>query len=201
MRRQKGLSILCLFLLASCKSGMSPDTGPKAPVTADETETPSQPIETQKADPPAQESRDMIEIPNATMYEEYLVGGQPGSQDYAAMRKEGYTTVIDLRLADEDGARSNQADAEGAGMSYVRIPVAGAEGLDRANVEAFARALADASGPVVVHCKSGNRVGAMFALKAHWLDGRSARDALEAGKEAGLTSLEETVAGLLGLAE
>ncbi len=50
---------------------------------------------------------------------------------------------------------------------------------------------------VLVHCASGNRVGALFALRAAWLDGKEKDLALKIGRERGLTSLEKTVSEML----
>jgi len=51
----------------------------------------------------------------------------------------------------------------------------------------------------MLYCASSNRVGAMLALKAHWVDGESPEEALELGLAAGLTSLERSVRDLLDL--
>jgi hypothetical protein len=52
---------------------------------------------------------------------------------------------------------------------------------------------------VLFHCGSGNRIGAVLALQAAWLDGVAAEDALDYGRANGLTSLEPTTRELLGL--
>jgi hypothetical protein len=44
-----------------------------------------------------------------------------------------------------------------------------------------------------VHCASSNRVGAMAALRAAWIDGRPTEEALQIGRAWGLKSLEPTV--------
>jgi hypothetical protein len=53
----------------------------------------------------------------------------------------------------------------------------------------------------MVHCASGNRVGALLALRANRLEGASPEDALELGLDAGLTRLEPAVREALGLSE
>jgi len=53
--------------------------------------------------------------------------------------------------------------------------------------------------PVLVHCMSGNRVGALFALRAFWLQGMSAVEALAVGRRYGLTKLEPLVVQILAL--
>jgi len=55
----------------------------------------------------------------------------------------------------------------------------------------------NAAHPIVVHCASSNRVGAMAALRAAWLQGQSADQAIETGKAWGLKSLEPEVRALL----
>lgn len=97
----------------------------------------------------------------------------------------------------EEGTRA--AEVEKLGMTFVAIPVDGAEGVTEANSRALATALEEADQPIVVHCGSGNRVGALFAFKAYHVDGRTAEEALVIGKGAGLTRLEPVVRERLGL--
>ncbi len=56
--------------------------------------------------------------------------------------------------------------------------------------------LGNVRGPVLLHCASGNRVGALLALRAR-MHGASPEEALELGNEAGLSSLRSTVETLL----
>jgi len=53
--------------------------------------------------------------------------------------------------------------------------------------------------PALVHCASGNRIGALFALQAFHLDGRTAAEALAIGKQAGMTRAEPVVRESIGL--
>jgi protein tyrosine phosphatase (PTP) superfamily phosphohydrolase (DUF442 family) len=87
-------------------------------------------------------------------------------------------------------------------MRYVHIPVAGADGLTRENVELLHSALAEArdEGPVLLHCGSGNRIGALLALRAAWIEGSDPYTALQYGLGTGLTGLEPKTRELLGLA-
>jgi protein tyrosine phosphatase (PTP) superfamily phosphohydrolase (DUF442 family) len=86
-------------------------------------------------------------------------------------------------------------------MSYIQIPIAGAADLTRANVERLDTTLRDArpAGRVLLHCASGNRAGALLALRENWLHGAAPEDALALGLAAGLTSLEPQTRRLLGL--
>ena len=129
-----------------------------------------------------------------------VTGGQPTLEQFETIGELGYTTVINLRSAAEmtDEVAGREA-VEALGMEYVFIPVASPADLSRENVQLLADALAAADGPTVVHCASGNRIGAIFALKAFYLDDASAEEALEIGRSAGLTSLEPVVLQKLGL--
>ena len=130
-----------------------------------------------------------------------LTGGQPTDEQLAALRDAGYKTVINLRQPDEKGTREEPATVAALGMTYVSLPVAGAEDLNEENAGALAAALDAAEGPVLLHCGSGNRVGALLAMKAFHVDGASAEEALELGLAGGVTRLEGTVREKLGLAE
>ena len=55
----------------------------------------------------------------------------------------------------------------------------------------------EGEGKVLMHCGSGNRVGAMMALRARWVQGRSAEEALAIGRSSGLKGLEGDVRTLL----
>lgn len=124
--------------------------------------------------------------------------GQPDSDGIAAAAAAGVRTVINLRPVDEAGAAgvAERAAVAAAGMHYVTLPIAGAADLDRTRVDTFARVLAaaQADGPVLIHCASGNRVGALVALQRAWIDGADAQTALQAGRDAGMTSLAPAVA-------
>ena len=69
-------------------------------------------------------------------------------------------------------------------------------GLTDANAYALRTALAQSSGPVLVHCASGNRAGALLAL-VQARDGAPVDQALQLGRDAGMTSLEAPTRALL----
>lgn len=117
-------------------------------------------------------------------------GGQPSAAQLQALAAQGVRTVIDLRQPDEDRGYDETAQAEALGLRYVRIPVAGADGLDAANVRAVHQALQQSQGPVLLHCASGNRAGAVLALVNVRYEHASPDQALPLGQRAGLKSLE-----------
>jgi uncharacterized protein (TIGR01244 family) len=122
--------------------------------------------------------------------------GQPSAAQLRQAAEAGVTTVIDLRQPDEDRGFDETATAERLGLRYVRIPVAGAAGLSQANARALRATLAQSTGPVLLHCASGNRAGALLAL-LQAQDGASIEQALDLGRRAGMTSLEATTRALL----
>jgi len=126
-----------------------------------------------------------------------LTAGQITEAQMEALAAAGYQTFVSLRFPTEQGAGWEEAYAAERRVFFVRLPIAGAEDLTRANVEALDQILDAAGGPVVVYCGSANRVGALVALRARWMDGAPAEDALALGRAAGLTQLEPSVAGLL----
>lgn len=128
-----------------------------------------------------------------------LTGGQPSAGQLEALAAAGYTTIVDLRAEGEKGAPSDEPEqVESLGLSYVRIPVTGAADLTEEKARELDAVLDSAAGPAVVHCATGNRVGALLALRAR-LDGAAPEAALEHGLDAGLTHLEPAVRELLGL--
>lgn len=123
-------------------------------------------------------------------------GGQPSAEALAALADGGFTTVVDLRGLDEDRGYDEAATVEGLGMSYVQLPISGADGVSYENASALDKILADIDGPVLVHCASSNRVGALLALRAK-MNGADENEALTLGTEAGLKSLQPVVEKVL----
>jgi protein tyrosine phosphatase (PTP) superfamily phosphohydrolase (DUF442 family) len=127
-----------------------------------------------------------------------ITAGQLTEDQMKALAAAGYTNFVSLRLPGEDGAGWEEAFAGSQGLTFTRMPVSGAEGLTRENVEKLGRILdASADEPTVLYCGSSNRVGAMLALRAHWLEGAEAGQALALGRAAGLARLEPTVEQIL----
>ena len=143
-----------------------------------------------------------IDFPKARApFADLLSGGQPSLEQLERMAQEGYRTVINLRSPGEPEELAGEAEHVAAlGMKYLSIPIASGDDLTVENARRLADTLAlpDAL-PAVVHCRSGNRVGALFALKALELDGADAEQAFEVGRSAGLTSLAPLVRERLGL--
>lgn len=130
-----------------------------------------------------------------------LSGGQPTKEQVEAAAQAGYGTVINMRGAKEPGFEWEAELVEQLGMKYEHIPVTGKESLTReqiVHIDAVLTAALD-KGPVLLHCASGNRIGAVIALRAAWVDGMDPEKALAYGKASGMTGTEGLTRELLGL--
>lgn len=126
-----------------------------------------------------------------------LVGGQPSIENIRAAHRAGYKTIINLRPKGEFKAWDEAALAEQLGINYILIPIDGGADITPENALRLDQALqARAHSPTMVHCASGNRVGALFALRAQ-LQGSDPETAMAIGRSAGLTSLAPLVEKLL----
>ncbi|MBI5711534.1 MAG: protein tyrosine phosphatase family protein [Candidatus Eisenbacteria bacterium] len=117
-----------------------------------------------------------------------VTSGQPEQQAFSALRRAGYRRVIDLRLAREDRGYDEPAAAKRAGLAYVNVPIDPVT-LGDLEFTAVRVLLQDPKrGPVLVHCATANRVGAVLIP---WLvldRGRSEDEALAIAQRVGLHS-------------
>jgi uncharacterized protein (TIGR01244 family) len=127
-----------------------------------------------------------------------LTAGQPTPEDFKALAAAGLKHVVSLRPASEDAGFDEAALAAQLGLSHTVIPVAGPDDLTLARAKDLDAALSAAQGePVLVHCASSNRVGALLALRAGWLKNRGVEESLAIGRSGGLTKMEPIVEKLL----
>ena len=118
--------------------------------------------------------------------------GQPDAKEFEIVAKSGYVAVIDMRGPDENRGLDEKTVVENLGLEYIEFPIVGRDAISFDNAQHLDTLLADIDGPVLLHCGSGNRVGAILALR-HSLQGADDPDAMEYGISAGLTSLEPLV--------
>lgn len=126
-----------------------------------------------------------------------LTGGQPSQDDLTYLKSRGFGTVISLRRDDEDVGYDQAAVVADLGLTYVNIPVSTQKGLDATTAAYLRSVINQTTAPVLVHCGSGNRVGALYALGAFHLDGKTLEQSLAIGRSAGLTRFEPTVREIL----
>lgn len=138
-----------------------------------------------------------LNVPNAMTPEaDVLTGGQPDTSTIRAAAEAGYKTVITTRAPGEPVGFDERALVESLGMGFYELPVTGAN-LNRQTVEAFDALMASAPRPILLHCGSGNRIGALYALREGWLRGADTATAMRVGEAAGMTGLAPAVRGLL----
>ncbi|WP_345294379.1 beta-lactamase hydrolase domain-containing protein [Luteimonas vadosa] len=129
-----------------------------------------------------------------------LTGGQPEPAAWHRARTQGVTTVINLRTDAELGDRDESGEVERAGLVYRHLPVDGAGAITKDNARTLWQWLQEAEGTVLVHCGSGNRVGALLAVAAAIEGGMAPEAAIRYGQSAGLGSAEARVREVLGVA-
>jgi tyrosine-protein phosphatase SIW14 len=106
----------------------------------------------------------------------YFRGAQPKGQDFADLAGLGVKLVIDLA---EEGDVSEGANAERAGMKFIRIPMNTTVKPSQDVVDRFLKLVMDsANQPVYVHCIGGrHRTGVMTAAYRMTQDGWTADQA------------------------
>jgi len=140
---------------------------------------------------------DIVAAGKATPVDGLTSTGQPDAVALKILAESGYVAVIDLRTAGEDrGMDDEEAAVKAEGMQYISLPVDSASGITFENSSKLEQYLASFDGPVVVHCGSGNRVGALLALRQSQ-KGDDDETAIAYGKKGGLTRLEPRVREVL----
>jgi uncharacterized protein (TIGR01244 family) len=117
-------------------------------------------------------------------------GGATDPSAMAGLKKEGFASVINLRLANEEGANveAGRAAAQAAGLKYIHLPFSGAA-PDPKVIDGFLAAVADrANQPVYIHCGSASRVGAVWMIKRALRDKWPTEKALVEAQAIGLSS-------------
>ena len=130
---------------------------------------------------------DPAAIPNYTRVRPGLAAaGKPSPAAIGHLKEQGFKTVIDLR-SENEGLAEEKASVEGQGLRYVSVPMTAAS-FTLADARKVKSVIEDpASGPVLLHCASSNRVGGVIAV-IEAKNGKSLEQAIEEGKKAGLRS-------------
>lgn len=127
-----------------------------------------------------------------------LTGGQPVREQLVEAKNKGYKTIISLRARSETGLWDEGNTVRELGMKYISIPVSGSSSISAENSRKLVHSLSDPKDyPIMVHCGSGDRVGALFALDAGINQNIAIESALEIGRKAGLNRLEPAVKKIL----
>ena len=124
-----------------------------------------------------------------------LFGGQPTEDQLKAMAADGLSFVLDLRAEGENRGFDEPAALQSLDVPYLNLPV-DAERLEQPETfERFIEAMDKVDGPVLVHCASGNRVGALYYAYLVAGKGVDREEARTRAKDNGLRSaaLEKAV--------
>lgn len=141
------------------------------------------------------------DLPNLTRPEKNLMScGQPSRDALEALGRSGCRVIVNLCPPAECSDFDEAGCARELGMTYFNIPVAGPGDLNSTAVEALDCILKEADGhPVLIHCASGNRVGALLALHAYRKRGMDPEQAIAYGEKSGLAApgLRASVLGMM----
>jgi uncharacterized protein (TIGR01244 family) len=130
--------------------------------------------------------------------ENRIVSGAIDAADIGRLRAAGVRHLINLRTREESAGLDEAPIAGGLGIDYHWIPIQGAQSLTLENASKLDAALAEAGDELtLVHCGSGNRVGALIAVREAWMRHRPIEEAIVEGKRWGLTTLEDSVRSAL----
>ena len=125
---------------------------------------------------------DVAGVQNFTQMDATIAcGGAPNAGGVENLKKQGFVSIINLRLDTEAGVKEEEDAIKVAGIKYVHIPFNGAM-PDPKVADQFLVAVADrANQPAYVHCGSGGRAAAMWmikrALKDGWATDRAVQEA------------------------
>lgn len=138
-----------------------------------------------------------IAIPNGRLHDGYVLGGLPNKQQFDEAYAAGFESAMSLMANDEEGIREIAPYASSLGVRYIRFTVRGKDDLNESMAWQFASTLGMLGRPTIIHSANGERVGAMFALMAFFVDEAPAEEALAIGKRAGMGSLEAHMRAVL----
>ena len=106
------------------------------------------------------------------------------------LKAEGFTTIVNLRLAKEQGVdiEASRRAAEAAGLKYVHLPFDSSTPTP-ALVDTFLAIVKNpANQPLYIHCGRANRASALWLVKRVMIDGWPLQRAIAEAERAGLSS-------------
>jgi sulfide:quinone oxidoreductase len=106
-----------------------------------------------------------------TISQRLSVGEQPRKADLEELKKDGVTTVVNLRVVGEETPLTpaeERALAEQLGLQYHHLPIS-LDKLNAAQVKELREILENSKGQVFVHCGLGQRA-CSFSLAASGVD-------------------------------
>jgi uncharacterized protein (TIGR01244 family) len=117
-------------------------------------------------------------------------GGATKAEAVPELKKMGFASIINLRLATEQGANveEEQAAAKAAGIKYFHLPfntTGDQSERERVAGEFLTTLTTPGNEPAYIHCASANRAAAMWLIKRiaidHWDADRASAEAASLG--------------------
>ena len=116
------------------------------------------------------------------------VAGQPDASELASLAEEGFRSVINLRVTNEQEDMLSPVDegneVRGHGMTYLHLPVSMKQ-IRPEQVDEFGNAVEALEAPIFVHCQSGKRSGAFVMMREAIAHGWSGEETLEKAEAMG----------------
>ena len=145
---------------------------------------------------PPREIEDWEGVPRLSRAWNVLFAGQPTEEGFSLLAERGVTVVVNLRPDAEMQRAVDFAEAtlvESLGMEYVHIPMTpstfSADDVARLQAVIYRPgAIPPERFRLVIHCRSSNRCGALWAAFLHDDYGFDESKAIQYGKSAGLRS-------------
>ncbi len=117
--------------------------------------------------------------------DQITVAGQIAPEQFEAAAQQGFKSVLNLRAPEEEGYMPDeQQRAEAAGLRYANIPVKKEEISDELTSNVL-KEIDELPKPILVHCASGMRAGAMAFMHMATREGMSAEEAMSRAQESG----------------
>jgi uncharacterized protein (TIGR01244 family) len=119
-------------------------------------------------------------------------GGALDASVVATLPNLGFSTIINLQHAEEDGVAAEAEAAAAVGLDYISLPMGGLD-FTREQALTVAETVNNAEGFVVLHCRSGARVTAIWALAEALDHNLSAEEAADIARNHGCREIPESM--------
>jgi len=127
------------------------------------------------------------------IYDDVWLASQPSPEDFELARDDGVRTIINQRPAREMEDFDEGAHVTSLGLRYLNPGWNGADELTDEIIDETRQMLRTAERPVMLHCGSANRVGAIWFAYRVLDDGLTVDAALAEAKTVGLRTPEYEV--------
>lgn len=178
-------ALIALHALAGCRS--TPDEKPASameqPAVVDAAEHHA--ITTEKLEP-----YECGSITRMHTYGGVFLASQPAPADFEQAKKGGVKTVVNLRHESENKDFDESKVVGDLGLGYVNLPWNGPDELTDQVFDKARDVLSTAERPILMHCSSANRVGAVWIPWRVLDDGLGLDEAVAEAKVIGLKSAE-----------